>query len=327
MFEVRIAAPSGWCFGSVTVRLVQFTVVMINTPDNSSITPSNVAAMTEPTNARFPDRRAATLCVLGVLGVQRERGWEAVRGALTPMFLAALGLAGDGGVGSEELIETIWPSPDQPATARQSLANIVLRLRQSHGAWFVESTRRGYRLGSHVQSDRQRFLVGIEQAGEMLADAPDRALELVDQALALWRGEPWVGIERPVGVEADRAAALGRRVGLAPNDPALPIEALSGGNQQKVVVGRWLETNRRFLIAEDPTAGVDVGAKAEIYHLLFEALAAGTGILIVSTDFEEVAAICHRAIVFSRGGVVAELAGVGLSTGSLIQAASGNEAA
>ena len=195
-------------FGRFSGRLVQFSVVMLNALDNGSITPSNVAAMTEPTNARFPDRRAATLCELGVLGVQRERGWEAVRGALTPMFLAALGLAGDGGVGSEELIETIWPSPDQPATARQSLANIVLRLRQSHGASFVESTRRGYRLGSHVQSDRQRFLVGIEQAGEMLADAPDRALELVDQALALWRGEPWVGIERPVGVEADRAQLL-----------------------------------------------------------------------------------------------------------------------
>ncbi|MEM1130472.1 MAG: sugar ABC transporter ATP-binding protein [Pseudomonadota bacterium] len=128
--------------------------------------------------------------------------------------------------------------------------------------------------------------------------------------------------------ERHAAETLGDRVGLSPNDPTLAIEALSGGNQQKVVVGRWLDTGRQLLIAEDPTAGVDVGAKAEIYHLLFEALETGMGVLVVSTDFEEIAAICHRAVVFSRGQVVRELQGVGLSTESLIQAASaGGEAA
>jgi ribose transport system ATP-binding protein len=127
--------------------------------------------------------------------------------------------------------------------------------------------------------------------------------------------------------EEAMAKAVGQRVGLSPNDPTLAIEALSGGNQQKVVVGRWLDSGRRLLITEDPTAGVDVGAKAEIYHLLYEALASGMGVLVVSTDFEEIAAICHRAIVFSRGLPVAELSGVELSTESLIQAASAGEAA
>lgn len=125
--------------------------------------------------------------------------------------------------------------------------------------------------------------------------------------------------------EATMAKTIGRTVGLSPNDPSLSIEALSGGNQQKVVVGRWLGSNRRLLITEDPTAGVDVGAKAEIYHLLFQALASGMGVLVVSTDFEEIANICHRAIVFSRGLPVAELSGVELSTESLIQAASAGE--
>jgi ribose transport system ATP-binding protein len=126
--------------------------------------------------------------------------------------------------------------------------------------------------------------------------------------------------------EEDEARELGGSLGLSPNDPTLAIEALSGGNQQKVVVGRWLETNRTLLIAEDPTAGVDVGAKAEIYALLFEALASGMAVLVVSTDFEEVANICHRALVFSRGQIVADLTGVSLSTESLIQAASAGEA-
>ncbi len=123
------------------------------------------------------------------------------------------------------------------------------------------------------------------------------------------------------------AQTIARRVGLSTQDTTLTIEALSGGNQQKVVVGRWLDSNRQLLITEDPTAGVDVGAKAEIYHLLYQALASGMGVLVVSTDFEEIANICHRAIVFSRGQPVAELTGVDLSTETLIQAASAGEAA
>ncbi|WP_299726801.1 sugar ABC transporter ATP-binding protein [uncultured Tateyamaria sp.] len=122
--------------------------------------------------------------------------------------------------------------------------------------------------------------------------------------------------------EAAQASAIGAELGLSPNDPSLAIEALSGGNQQKVVIGRWLATNRTLLICEDPTAGVDVGAKAEIYALLNRALAEGVGIIVVSTDFEEIATICHRAIVFSQGTIVDELSGTRLSTENLIQSAS-----
>lgn len=127
--------------------------------------------------------------------------------------------------------------------------------------------------------------------------------------------------------EAGRARALGESVGLRPNDPDLAIEALSGGNQQKVVVGRWLATGRKLLIAEDPTAGVDVGAKAEIYRLIARALDERLAVIVVSTDFEEVAHICHRALVFSRGVIVRELSGSALTTAAVIHAASASEAA
>ncbi|MDQ0467855.1 sugar ABC transporter ATP-binding protein [Labrys wisconsinensis] len=127
--------------------------------------------------------------------------------------------------------------------------------------------------------------------------------------------------------EARRAVALGASVGLRPNDPDLPIEGLSGGNQQKVVVGRWLATGRRLLVAEDPTAGVDVGAKAEIYRLIARALDEGLAVVVVSTDFEEVAHICHRALVFNRGRIIAELTGHALTTEAVITAASASEAA
>lgn len=115
---------------------------------------------------------------------------------------------------------------------------------------------------------------------------------------------------------------LGQQVGLRPNDPSLPIELLSGGNQQKVVIGRWLHLAGKVYVFEDPTAGVDVGAKAEIYRLFDVALQAGAAILIISTDFEEVAKVCHRALVFDRGRVVAELAAADLSVENLLAAAS-----
>ncbi|TIU11008.1 MAG: sugar ABC transporter ATP-binding protein [Mesorhizobium sp.] len=127
--------------------------------------------------------------------------------------------------------------------------------------------------------------------------------------------------------ESELTRELGARLGLRPNDPHLPIEALSGGNQQKVVVGRWLATGRKLLIAEDPTAGVDVGAKAEIYRLIAAAVEAGLAVIVVSTDFEEVAHICHRALVFSHNRIVRELAGDALTTAALISAASVSEAA
>jgi ribose transport system ATP-binding protein len=128
----------------------------------------------------------------------------------------------------------------------------------------------------------------------------------------------------PPGRETRAARDLGQRVGLKPNDPSLAIELLSGGNQQKVVVGRWLHLAAKVYVFEDPTAGVDVGAKAEIYRLFEVALQAGAAILIVSTDFEEVAKVCHRALVFDRGRVVAELAAADLSVENLIAAASAN---
>jgi len=124
--------------------------------------------------------------------------------------------------------------------------------------------------------------------------------------------------------EGRAARKLGLEVGLRPNDPGLAIELLSGGNQQKVVVGRWLHLAAKLYVFEDPTAGVDVGAKAEIYRLFDVALQAGAAILIVSTDFEEVAKVCHRALVFDRGRVVVELSQADLSVENLLAAASAN---
>ena len=123
---------------------------------------------------------------------------------------------------------------------------------------------------------------------------------------------------------AERATtdAMMRSVGVKAPNQGTTVETLSGGNQQKVVLARWLGIATRLLILEEPTAGVDVGAKAEIYGLLREALDAGLSIVVVATDFEEVAAICHRALVFSQNRVSAELGRGALSVQGLLQAAS-----
>lgn len=112
---------------------------------------------------------------------------------------------------------------------------------------------------------------------------------------------------RQPGAEVDECRTAGSRVGLVPNLPDESIESLSGGNQQKVVLARWIRIAPDVLVLEDPTAGVDVGAKAEIYRLLAAQLAKGQAIILISTDFEEVAAICHRALVFRNGKIVDEL--------------------
>ncbi|MFO1149222.1 MAG: sugar ABC transporter ATP-binding protein [Alsobacter sp.] len=121
--------------------------------------------------------------------------------------------------------------------------------------------------------------------------------------------------------EAQESRALGRQVSLHPNDPEAPIETLSGGNQQKVVMARWMRIAPRVLVLEDPTAGVDVGAKAEIYRLLAATLEEGRAVIVISTDVEEVAAICHRALVFRSGEILAELTGEDLSVEALTRAA------
>jgi len=126
--------------------------------------------------------------------------------------------------------------------------------------------------------------------------------------------------------ESHDALRLGERVALAPNDPEALIETLSGGNQQKAVIARWLQVcaslSAQVLVLEDPTAGVDISAKAEIYRLLGEAVASGMAVVLISSDFEETAQVCHRVLVFRRGLIARELAQAQLSVSALLQCAS-----
>ncbi|MCL8011438.1 sugar ABC transporter ATP-binding protein [Streptomyces sp. AS02] len=122
--------------------------------------------------------------------------------------------------------------------------------------------------------------------------------------------------------ERAEATTLIERFSVRPRDSEAPIATLSGGNQQKVMISRWLRAGPRLLILEEPTASVDVGAKAAVYRLLDEALAAGLAVLLISTDFEEVVGACRRALAFVGGSVTAELSGPALTVAGLTRSAS-----
>ena len=108
-----------------------------------------------------------------------------------------------------------------------------------------------------------------------------------------------------------------------PPDPERLIALLSGGNQQKVALARFLSIGRKVLILEEPTIGVDVGAKAEIYRLLERSLEKGLSVVLVSSDFEEVAGLSDRILVFDRGHPRAELLAAGVSVAELTALATG----
>lgn len=98
-----------------------------------------------------------------------------------------------------------------------------------------------------------------------------------------------------------------RTVGLRPAHPEQPLKLFSGGNQQKVVLAKWLRVRPRVLLLDEPTQGVDVGAKAAIYALVLAARRAGTGVLLCSSDTKELVSLCDRVLVLKDGRVVSEV--------------------
>ena len=98
-----------------------------------------------------------------------------------------------------------------------------------------------------------------------------------------------------------------RRLGVKTASRETQIRTLSGGNQQKVIFSRWLLTSPRILLLDEPTRGIDVGAKYEIYALLQQLAAKGCAILMVSSELPELLGVCHRIFVMSGGEIAGEV--------------------
>jgi ABC-type sugar transport system ATPase subunit len=129
-------------------------------------------------------------------------------------------------------------------------------------------------------------------------------------------------IDRPRARAAIAAAVEGLDIRPRGSE-SRPVETLSGGNQQKVVLGRAVASGAKVLILDEPTAGVDVGAKAEIHRLVTELAAGGHGILLISSEMEEVLNLADRILVIREGRLVRELEGHGASSLDVIRSALG----
>ena len=84
------------------------------------------------------------------------------------------------------------------------------------------------------------------------------------------------------------------------------VRFLSGGNQQKVVIGKWINTHPKLLILDEPTRGIDIGSKNEIYEILTDLVEKGAGSLLVSSEIKELLGVCDRILVIRKGSIVAE---------------------
>ncbi len=123
--------------------------------------------------------------------------------------------------------------------------------------------------------------------------------------------------------ELDMCRRAIEKIDIRPADPEKPVGLMSGGNQQKVVIGKWLMRDLKILIVDEPTAGIDVGAKDEIYHILEELAAKGVIVILVSSDLQELVRVSHRILVMRKGRIVQELAEGEVTQADILEAASG----
>jgi ABC-type sugar transport system ATPase subunit len=167
------------------------------------------------------------------------------------------------------------------------------------------SPRHAVRSGiAFVSSDRKRY-------GLML-DKPVWANTSSVSWLGVGRGGVWLRRRRLVAAAAEHVRRLRIR-----GHPDEVTATLSGGNQQKVVVAKWLDVEPRLVILDDPTRGVDVGARVEMHDVISTLAAAGGPVLLASTDLLELADLCDRVLVFRRGRLVDEIARADLSEQAL----------
>ncbi|MEC3981411.1 sugar ABC transporter ATP-binding protein [Amycolatopsis sp. H20-H5] len=198
-----------------------------------------------------------------------------------------VGLAGLLGSGRTELLETLFGGGPGGHWSGQ----VLLRDKDFH----PRTPRKAMRAGvAFVPEDRR--LSGLALEHSVLANS---VLSIVDRLARF-------GV---VSARRERGAARGSaaRLGVKLTSIAEPVGALSGGNQQKVLLGRALLTGPALLLLDEPTRGVDVGAKAEIYRLLGEIAGEGVAILLASSEPAELVGVCDRVVVLRAGRSVHEL--------------------
>ncbi|MCW2952961.1 MAG: transporter related protein [Conexibacter sp.] len=195
-----------------------------------------------------------------------------------------VGLAGLLGSGRTTLLRSLFG--EVPATGDVRVDGHPVRL---------GDTRRAMRAGfAYIPEDRP-------------ADAAFADLSVRENISIAALSTYWKRLHIRRRAERDETRRLMRAFGVRAASDESPLASLSGGNQQKVILARWLQRAPRVLLLDEPTQGVDVGARAEIHALIREVVDAGAAALLVTSDFRELASVCDRAIVMQHGCVTAEL--------------------
>ncbi|MDX2064679.1 MAG: sugar ABC transporter ATP-binding protein [Fimbriimonadaceae bacterium] len=246
---------------------------------------------------KFPGSASPVLEVRDLNVPGRVRG---VNLAIAPGEI--VGVAGLIGAGRTELAEAIVglrPSRGDVRIAGRDVAQASPRARMDAGLAYVSEDRK--RLGLHLSlSVTENTVLPTLHRIHRVMTKPGTNRRITER---------WV-------------TELGTRVA----DIDAPIGRLSGGNQQKVAIARWLEAGPKVLILDEPTHGVDVGAKREIYNLILRFAADGLACLVISSEMTELIGLCHRVLVMRQGEIVAELHGAQLTERDIMLAAAQTEA-
>jgi ribose transport system ATP-binding protein len=217
-----------------------------------------------------------------------------------------LGLAGLMGAGRTELLECLFGTSPEPPVGR-----IILEGKDVTFSHPSEAMRAGV---AFVSEDRKRF--GLF---DRMTVRDNITLCVLDQATR-------------VGLVSDRQESEITeqqidRFQIKTDGMEAPISSLSGGNQQKCLIARWVRTNPKILLLDDPTRGVDVGAKAEIYSVIDDLCQQGLGIIVTSSELPELMALSDRILVLCEGRMTGEFSRADASEESIMEAATQREAA
>ncbi|MEU3947545.1 sugar ABC transporter ATP-binding protein [Streptomyces sp. NPDC029526] len=253
-------------------------------PAESTPTSEVVSLMTGRTvEYVFPERPTGQPLgepVLTVEGLSREGEFEALDLQVRPGEI--VGLAGLVGSGRSEILETVYGAR-RPDTGRVLVDGRPLR---------PGSVRAAVRAGIGLAPEERKA-----QALLML-ESVTRNVSV--STLSRFSRAGW--IDR--GAELGAAHAAIRELSLRPDNPHAPVRTLSGGNQQKAVLARWLLRGCRVLLLDEPTRGVDVGARAELYAVVRRLADEGLAVLLVSSEVPEVLGLADRVLVLREGRVV-----------------------
>ena len=220
-----------------------------------------------------------------------------------------LGLAGLVGAGRTEVARAIY----QANRIQSGWVGVARADRDGHSALITGSPRAAMRAGV-LMIPESRKEQGLLPGRPVRENVSLSTLEAVSAAGVVRRG-PERRAVRDVLARVDARGAL-----------SAPVSSLSGGNQQKLLFARSLLRDAKVLIADEPTRGVDVGAKRAIYELLATLTAGGLGVLLISSDIEEVLGLAHRVLVMRGGKITAELTGEDVTEAAILGAAFGAEA-